>query len=80
MYDSPERMSMARDEHISMDYDGFRPHLGMSSHQFYDAPCSLLTVVVSLTADSNRYFSFPSFENWEPSQLEEEGETEMKSP
>lgn len=68
---------MARDEHISMDFEGFRPHLGMSSPHSYNKCSSLLTATAS---DSNRYFSFPSFENWEPSQLEEEGETEMKSP
>lgn len=80
MYDSPERMSMARDEHISMDFDAFRPHLGMSSHKSYNVCRILLTVMASPTADSNRYFSFPSFENWEPNPMEEEGEGEMKSP
>lgn len=43
MYDSPERMSIARDEHISVDFEGFRPHLGMSSQKSYDGCRSLLT-------------------------------------
>lgn len=76
MYDSPDRMAMAREEHISLAFDGFHPHVGMSSQQSYNTCRSMLT---PSTLDSNRYFSFPSFENWEPTPLEE-GETEMKSP
>lgn len=36
--------------------------------------------VGGFTADSGRYFSFPSFDTWQPDHPEEEREPQMQSP
>lgn len=76
MYDSPARI--ARDH---VDLDGFRPHLGMSSSSTRVPPAvstSLVLTMVGFTADSGRYFSFPSFDTWQPDLPEEEREPQMQ--
>lgn len=74
MYESPARIA---NDHV--DLDGFRPHLGMSSSH----PRSWCFNVIradsgGFTADSGRYFSFPSFDTWQPDHPEEEREPQMQ--
>lgn len=56
------------------------------SPTMYDSPERIVREHVSLDgfrphlADSGRYFSFPSFDAWQPNHPEEEREPEMQSP
>lgn len=69
----------------AVDMENFRPHLGMfmipAKFQNFHTLRDMLLIFLCCITDSNRYYSFPSFDTWESDHSEQDHrEPEMKSP
>lgn len=80
MYDGPSMDSLPTE---SVDIEIFRPRLGMSLNKFPGfnfSGCLLTRNSFYCITDSDRYYSFPSFDTWESDHSEQDNrEPEMKS-